>query len=95
MHACTTDRIFVCLGTLKILLWDGRSGSPTSQKSSVYHIGDVRPALVINMPGIWRAVRNTTSEPAMLINVVDKAYAYGHPDHYRLAAESQQIPIAI
>jgi len=37
-------------------------------------------------------VQVISPEPAILINVVDHAYQYENPDHWRLPSDTDQIP---
>lgn len=91
-HALTTDRLFVALGQMDIVLYDGRGESPTHREINRFRLGSVRPALVVVPPGIWHAVRNGGPQQSVLINIVDRAYQYEQPDHYRLPLNTDQIP---
>jgi dTDP-4-dehydrorhamnose 3,5-epimerase len=91
-HAETTDRLFVSMGRMRIVLYDGRKGSPTFGLVNEFRAGAARPSLVVIPPRVWHAVENTGGGPALLINAVDKAYRYESPDHYRLPLETDQIP---
>lgn len=91
-HRVTTDRIFVNWGLIKIVLFDARKGSRTYGAVNTFQFGLIRPALVIVPPGIWHAVQNVTSTPSALINLVDHAYAYDDPDHWRLPIETDLVP---
>lgn len=92
-HQLTTDRIFVNYGRLRIGLYDARSGSSTFGKYNELHFGTDRPALLLVPPGVWHAVQNNTSEPAALLNIVDRAYCYEDPDHWRLPIDTPNIPV--
>jgi dTDP-4-dehydrorhamnose 3,5-epimerase len=91
-HQQTTDRIFINNGRLRIGLYDARTGSPTYKKYNEFYFGMDRPALLVVPPGVWHAVQNNTSEPASLLNMVDQAYCYEGPDHWRLPIDSPMIP---
>lgn len=91
-HALTTDRLFIANGIGRIVLYDGRPGSPTARLLNDFRFGTVRPALVTVPPGVFHGVQNTGSEPMALINIVDRAYAYEDPDHWRVAYPSDEIP---
>ena len=92
-HASTYDRLFCGVGTLKVALYDARIDSCTHGNSAVFRIGEVRPATVVVPPGVWHAVKNIGSGPAVLLNAVDVAYDYEDPDHYRLPYGNEQIPV--
>lgn len=91
-HQNTTDRLFCTYGRIRIVLYDAREGSPTRGVVNVFHSGSERPQLMVLPPGIWHGVQNIGSGPAMLINLVDRAYSYEMPDHWRLPQNSPQIP---
>lgn len=90
-HAHTTDRLFCVSGLLLVVLFDGRSESPTQGEISEYRIGPLRPTLIAVPPGIWHGVKNISTEPAMLINMVDVAYDYHAPDHWCLPVDTIEI----
>jgi len=92
VHEITTDRIFVNIGNMKIALYDARTESNTYGLVNIFVIGQFRPGLLVIPPGIWHAVQNTGSSSAALINMVDKAYDYENPDHWRLPINTNKIP---
>ncbi len=91
-HRFTTDRLFVSYGQARIVLYDGRAGSPTHGRLNGFLCGLVRPGLVVVPPGIWHAVQNIHHGPSIVTNIVDRAYEYDDPDHWRLPIGSDKIP---
>jgi dTDP-4-dehydrorhamnose 3,5-epimerase len=91
-HRLTTDRLFVGLGLIQIVLYDSRIHSPSRGMINEFRFGAVRPAVVSVPPGIWHAVRNIASTPAILLNLPDRAYSYEDPDHWRLPLDTDKIP---
>jgi dTDP-4-dehydrorhamnose 3,5-epimerase len=91
-HGDTTDRLFVSLGLLKIVLYDAREDSPTHRVVNQFRVGTVRPALLVVPPGVWHGVENVHSSTSILVNIVDHAYRYERPDHYRLPHDTEKIP---
>lgn len=91
-HGLTTDRLFAVSGSLLIVLYDGRQDSPTYRLINEFRCGLTRPTLILVPPGIWHGVHNIGHEPAILINMVDQAYRYEDPDHWRLPADTNEIP---
>lgn len=91
-HGFTTDRLFVGEGSLKIVLYDGRQESSTFGKLNVFCCSHVRPMLIVIPPGVWHGVHNIGQSTATLINMVDRAYDYADPDHWRLPVDAIQIP---
>lgn len=91
-HEVTTDRIFVNTGLIKVVLYDARPESPTFGKIDEFRCGALRPMLIIVPPRVWHGVQNFTNEPAALLNIVDRAYQYDDPDHWRIPLDSPEIP---
>jgi dTDP-4-dehydrorhamnose 3,5-epimerase len=91
-HQHATDRLFVSAGILKIVLYDAREDSPSHGCVNELRFGIQRPALVVIPPGVWHGVQNTGDAPALLLNLVDRAYQYENPDHWRLPSDTPKIP---
>ena len=91
-HAVTIDRLFCSIGSVRISLFDGRKASPTF--GTVWHkiVGALRPAIVVIPPGVWHGVVSLGPETALLLNLVDKAYSFESPDHWRLPPDTEHIP---
>ena len=94
-HAVTTDRLFISYGRIQISLYDAREDSPTFGELNHFRFGTVRPAMIIVPPMVWHGVKNISSGVSILVNVVDHAYEYELPDHYRLPADTDKIPYDI
>lgn len=92
VHGEATDRLYANHGMVKIVLYDARAGSPTQGRVNVFRCGSVRPTLVVIPPGVWHGVQNIGSAPALLLNLPDRAYRYEGPDHWRLPADTGEIP---
>ena len=93
-HAHTTDRLFCAFGRLAVALYDSRRRSATHGAVATYRVGAHRPALITVPPGVWHAVKNIGSTPALFVNAVDDPYHYEDPDHRRLPAGSPEIPFS-
>jgi dTDP-4-dehydrorhamnose 3,5-epimerase len=91
-HEQTIDRLFAIEGLVRIVLFDARIGSPTHGLVNELRFGEHRPALVVVPPRIWHGVQNIGSGPARIMNLVDRAYDYEAPDHWRVPADSPDIP---
>jgi dTDP-4-dehydrorhamnose 3,5-epimerase len=92
VHLNTTDRLFVNAGQVKIVLYDGRADSPTRGRVNEFRLGERRPGLVVVPPGIWHGLQNLQPTESRVLNVVDVAYEYADPDHWRLPADTAEIP---
>jgi dTDP-4-dehydrorhamnose 3,5-epimerase len=91
-HEFTTDKLFVNHGYIKVVLYDGREESPTFGQINEIRAGSTRPMLIVVPPKVWHGVYNYGSSDASLLNIVDRAYDYKDPDHWRLPSETVEIP---
>jgi len=91
-HERTTDRLFITRGMMRIVLYDGREGSPTFGLVNEFKLGQLRPALVLVPPMVWHGVQNFGHETCALLNLVDQAYCYEDPDHWRVPHDTPAIP---
>ena len=94
-HRYTLDRLFIGLGRAKVVLYDGRSDSISYGAVTEFRLGIERPAIIVVPPGVWHGVKALDNKPALIINVVDQAYCYEDPDHWRLPVDSPEIPYCI
>jgi len=91
-HAHTTARLFVSQGLARIVLYDARPDSATLGLVNEMQFGTIRPALVTIPPKVWHGVQNVSSVPMVLLNIVDTAYSYADPDHWRVPQDCPEIP---
>lgn len=91
-HATTTDRLFVSSGLVRFVLYDAREDSPTHGVVNEFRFGTIRPALILVPPRVWHGVQNIAHSVSVLLNLVDHAYRYDDPDHWRLPEDSPAIP---
>lgn len=92
VHGETVDRLFVASGQVRVVLYDARSDSPTYRQLLELLLSEYRPQLVIVPAGVWHGVENVGTDPAVIVNMPDRAYHYEAPDHWRLPPSSDQIP---
>lgn len=93
-HERTLDRLFVNRGMIRLVLYDARDDSPTRGLVNEFRFGTVRPGLVIVPPRVWHGIQNLASTESSVLNLVDRAYAYDDPDHWRVPVSSAQIPFS-
>lgn len=91
-HQYTSDRFFVSQGVLTVVFYDAREDSPSFGLINEFRIGEPRRALLTCPPGIFHGVHNHTDKTATIVNLVDRAYQYEDPDHWRLPPDSPKIP---
>lgn len=91
-HERQTDRIFVTNGTLRLVLYDARDGSPTRGRVNEFLLSPMRPTLVTVPPGVWHGVQNVASATAAFVNLFNAPYCHDDPDEWRLPADTDAIP---
>lgn len=91
-HEHTTDRLFVTAGLVRMVFYDARADSPTRGLVTELKFGEHRPALVVVPPQVWHGLQNLGHTEAHIINIVDCAYHYEAPDHWRVPSDSADIP---
>jgi dTDP-4-dehydrorhamnose 3,5-epimerase len=91
-HEHTTDRLFVNVGRARIVLYDARTESGTRGLVNELILGEARPGLLVVPPKVWHGVQNVSPETTFLLNLVDRAYRYEDPDHWKLPPDSSEIP---
>ena len=91
-HKIQTDH-FICVhGMAKVVLYDGREGSPTHGEVNEFFMGEQNPMLLKIPPGVMHGFKGISQEMALIVNVPTELYNYEQPDEYRLPAHTDQIP---
>jgi dTDP-4-dehydrorhamnose 3,5-epimerase len=91
-HEIQTDHFCVVKGMGKVVLYDGRKGSPTRGKVNEFFIGERNPKLIVIPPLVMHGFKALGREPAFLLNIPTERYNYKKPDELRLPARSRKIP---
>ena len=92
VHHLQDDRLFCSLGTLRIVLYDARDGSPTQGMIDEIFVGERSRALVLIPRGVYHAVENVGNVDAYFVNLPTRAYDHENPDKYRLPLVNSVIP---
>ena len=91
-HKIQTDH-FVCIhGMAKVVLYDGREGSPTHGEVNEFFMGEQNPVLLKIPAGVMHGFKGISQEMALIVNVPTELYNYEQPDEYRLPAHTDEIP---
>ena len=91
-HKIQTDH-FICIhGMAKVVLYDGREGSPTYGEINEFFIGEQNPMLLKIPPGVMHGFKGISQEMTLIVNVPTELYNYEHPDEHRLPPHTDQIP---
>ena len=91
-HAHGTDRLCCLSGDILLVLYDGRTGSPTHGRVAEYRIGVQSPRLVIVPAGVWHGFQNDGNRSAMLLNMSDVPYDHADPDHWKWPEDCPEVP---
>ncbi len=91
-HKKQTDH-FVCVaGMMKLVLYDGRDGSPTHGAINEFFVGEHNTLLVAIPPLVYHGFKCVSEREALVINVPTEVYDREHPDEFRLDAHDPKIP---
>ncbi len=91
-HKIQTDYFSVVKGMLKIVLYDGREGSPTHGDINEFFLGEQNRTLVVIPPFVLHGIKGMGAEPGYLINAPTHPYVYDNPDEYRVPPHDNDIP---
>lgn len=84
MHLEGVDRYVVGSGRLRVVLYDGRSSSPSHRKFAEFHFSGESPGCLRIPTGVWHASQNYGLTEAIFVNFPTVPYAYADPDKYRI-----------
>lgn len=86
-HKSQSDRMFVLLGFLKIVLFDLRPDSPTKGVLNEIFLSERNRGLLFIPAEVAHAVQNIGQTDAVFINMPDRPYNHADPDKYRLSRD--------
>jgi dTDP-4-dehydrorhamnose 3,5-epimerase len=92
VHLHQDDRLFFSFGTAKVVLWDGREGSPTQGAINELYFDESNRGLVRVPRGVFHAVCNVGSVDVLMLNLPTRPYDHENPDKYRLPRDTDAIP---
>ncbi len=92
LHRTYSDRLFFSLGTVKVVLYDDREGSPTRGMLNELHFSEHNRTHLVIPPGVWHAMQNIGTSDALFVNCPTKPYNHGDPDKWALPLDTDQIP---
>jgi dTDP-4-dehydrorhamnose 3,5-epimerase len=92
VHKQQTDRYVTIAGRLRVVLYDGRTGSPTFESINEIHFADESPGLLRIPAGVWHADQNTGTTEAVVVNFPTRPYDRAEPDKYRTDPHEGAIP---
>jgi dTDP-4-dehydrorhamnose 3,5-epimerase len=89
LHPLGTDRLFVVSGLVKLVVYDGRNGSPTFGRWNEFVVSEKNPGLLVVPPNLYHGWKNIGTTEAIIINMPDRMYDYDCPDALDLPWDSQ------
>lgn len=92
LHKSYSDRLFFSLGTVKVVLYDDREGSPTRGKLNELFFSDESRGNLVIPPNVWHAVQNVGSTDALFVNCPTKPYNHKDPDKWALPKNNDVVP---
>ena len=92
MHRVRDDNVVCVRGMIKLVLFDGRDGSPTGGGLMEVFLGEHRPALVHVPRGVRHGWKCISDVEAYVVNMPTEPYDHGDPDEERLPYDSGEIP---
>lgn len=88
LHQHLTDRLFVVLGLVKVVVFDGRQDSPTHGRINEFTASEKNPGLLIIPPKLYHGWKNIGPSEAVIINMPDRMYDHEQPDALDLPWDS-------
>ena len=95
LHRFTTDRLFAASGSLLIICYDGRRGSPTFGHINEFMFGGRNPGLVVIPPGVYHGWQNIGDDEATIVSMPSQLYDYDAPDRWELLWDSPDAQATI
>jgi dTDP-4-dehydrorhamnose 3,5-epimerase len=92
MHRRQADRYFVAAGRVRVVLYDGRTTSPSYQQFAEFFFSEASRGLLLIPPGVWHADQNWGDEDAVVVNFPTRPYDRNDPDKYRIDPHGGEIP---
>lgn len=91
-HKLQTDNFCCVKGKIRLGLYDGRDGSPTSGKTMDMVLNLDEPKLVSIPPNVYHGFQGIANEESIVINTPTEPYNHSNPDEYRIDAYKKDIP---
>ena len=91
-HKIQHDNMTVVAGMMKIVLYDGRTDSPTRGEINEFFIGEHNPLLIHIPPFVCHGFKCISQAEAIVVNCPTEVYDYGSPDEFRIHPHANDIP---
>jgi dTDP-4-dehydrorhamnose 3,5-epimerase len=93
-HNSQTDQISLIRGSILLVLYDERRGSPTYGNLQEILLGKTNPLLVQIPPGVWHGFIALTNEQALVLHLNSAPWSLTTPDEDRLPSNDPNIPFS-
>lgn len=91
-HKKQVDFITVVKGMAKVVLYDGRDGSPTRGQINEFFVGEHHRILIRIPELVMHGYKTIGTEPCLLLNFPTRCYDPKHPDEFRIPPHENDIP---
>lgn len=91
-HKKQTDHFVVVKGMMKVVLYDGREGSPTYGEVNEIFMGEQNQILLQIPPLVYHGFKCISDQEAIVVNIPTEKYIYSDPDEYRVDPHDNEIP---
>ena len=91
-HTKQTDHVACVKGMVKLVLYDGREGSPTYREVNEFFIGEHNPKLIVIPPGVYHGWKCISESESVVVNCPDDLFDYENPDEHRAPYDDPNIP---
>ena len=91
LHHGQIDNVVCVKGMIKLVLHDGRDGSPTRGQTDEFFLGEHNPLLVKIPARLWHGWKCVSPEEAYIVNAPTEAYRYDAPDQEERAHDDPAI----
>jgi dTDP-4-dehydrorhamnose 3,5-epimerase len=91
-HKKQLDNFIAVKGMMKVVLYDGREGSPTRGEVNEFFMGE-HNMLIVQIPAyVLHGFKTVSETEAILVNCPTEAYDYENPDEFRVHPHENDVP---
>lgn len=88
-HKMQTDNFCIIHGMMKVVLHDGRDGSPTHGQTEEYFMGEHNPMVLTIPAGVYHGFKCIGEKEAICLNLSTVPYDHSDPDEFRVPAHGK------
>jgi dTDP-4-dehydrorhamnose 3,5-epimerase len=91
-HKKQVDNFVVVKGMMKVVLYDGRTGSSTHKEVNEFFMGEHNPILLQIPAYVYHGFKCVSESEAIVVNCPTEVYNYQEPDEFRVPPRGGEIP---